>query len=378
MLACRIYGAKDLRIESVPEPEPGPGEVLLTLGAGGICGSDLHYYLHGRVGSFVIQEPLIPGHEISGTVARVGNGVTRVKEGDKVAINPSHACGSCKACRVGRENLCSSMRFLGSASVFPHVQGMFRESFIMGERQCYPISSAVSLSELAFAEPLSVSLHAVNRAGSLLGKTVLVTGAGPIGCLIVTAAQLAGAAWVIATDVADPPLVAARRMGANRCVRVDQVTGGAEAAAKELGEVEMAFEVSGSPAALTTCLTTVIRGGRIVQVGTLPPEGIRFAANQIMAREIDYVGTFRFGAEFDWAVRYLTEGRLDVRPLLSAQYPLRDADAAFRLAADKSRSIKVQLVPGKDDVLIAQDTASSGSRSSLRRRPPEEGMWREV
>ncbi len=351
MLACRIYGAKDLRVESLPDPEPGPGEVLLALGAGGICGSDLHYFLHGRVGSFVIREPLIPGHEISGTVARVGNGVTRVKEGDKVAINPSHACGTCKACRAGRENLCTSMRFLGSASVFPHVQGMFRESFIMGERQCYPTASAVSLSEMAFAEPLSVSLHAVNRAGSLLGKSVLVSGAGPIGCLIVAAARLAGAAWVTATDVVDPPLVAAGHMGADRCVRVNQLTDEPEAAAKELGEVETAFEVSGSPAALATCLTTVIRGGRIVQVGTLPPEGVRFAANQVMAREIDYVGTFRFGVEFDWAVRYLTERRLDVRPLLSAQFPLRNADEAFRLAADKSRSIKVQLVSGANAVL---------------------------
>jgi threonine dehydrogenase-like Zn-dependent dehydrogenase len=186
-------------VETVPVPEPGPGEVLLKLGAGGICGSDLHYFLHGRIGSFLIREPLVPGHEISGSVAKVGVGVTRVRDGDKVAINPSHACGTCRACRAGRENLCSSMRFLGSASVFPHVQGMFREYFLMGERQCYPIVSAVTLSELAFAEPLAVSLHAVHRAGNMLGKSVLVTGAGPIGCLIVMAARLAGAARVVVT-----------------------------------------------------------------------------------------------------------------------------------------------------------------------------------
>jgi L-idonate 5-dehydrogenase len=345
MLACKIYGAQDLRVESLPQPEPGRGEVLLRLGAGGICGSDLHYFLHGKVGSFVIREPLIPGHEISGTVAAVGHGVERVKPGDKVAINPSHACGVCKACRAGRENLCAHMRFLGSASVFPHVQGMFREYFLMGERQCYPIASAVSLSELAFAEPLSVALHAVNRAGSLLGKTVLVTGAGPIGCLIVAAARLAGAAGVLAADIVDQPLDAAKRMGADQCIRVDQ--GGAEAALGELGDIETAFEVSGSPAALATCLKTVIRGGRIVQVGTLPAEGMQFAANQVMAREIDYVGTFRFGVEFDWSVRYLTERRLDIQPLLTAQYPLKEAEAAFRLAADKSRSLKVQLVPAE-------------------------------
>jgi L-idonate 5-dehydrogenase len=344
MLTCRIYGAQDLRVEAVPVPEPGPGEVLLKLGAGGICGSDLHYFLHGRIGNFVIREPLIPGHEISGTVAGIGTGVTRVREGDTVAINPSHACGTCKACRAGRENLCSSMRFLGSASVFPHVQGMFREYFLMGERQCYPVAAAVTTSELAFAEPLSVALHAVNRAGNVLGKSVMVTGGGPIGCLIVTAARLAGAAHIAVTDVVDRPLATAKTLGADQCVRVDQLPDRAGALADVVGEPEVAFEVSGSPAALAACLATTARGGRIVQVGTLPADGVKLLANQVMAREIDYVGTFRFGVEFDWAVRYLTERRVDVQPLLSAQFPLQEAEAAFRLASDKSRSVKVQLV----------------------------------
>jgi len=344
MLACRIHSAEDLRVESMPDPVAGPGEVCLKLGAGGICGSDLHYFLHGRIGSFLIREPLIPGHEISGTVTKVGPGVTRVKEGDKVAINPSHACGTCKACRAGRENLCGSMRFLGSASVFPHVQGMFREQFVMGERQCYPIASAVTLSELAFAEPLSVALHALNRAGSALGRSVLVTGAGPIGCLIVMATRLAGAAQVAVTDVVERPLAVAKTVGADRCVRVDQLPHGAGSLAAVIGEVDIAFEVSGNPAALATCLATVARGGRIVQVGTLPAEGLQFPANQIMVREIEYVGTFRFGVEFDWSVRYLTERRVDVQPLLSAQYPLQEAEAAFRLASDKGRAVKVQLV----------------------------------
>jgi L-idonate 5-dehydrogenase len=331
-------------MESMPEPEPAPGEVCLKLGAGGICGSDLHYFLHGRIGSFLIREPLIPGHEISGTVAKLGPVVTRVKEGDKVAINPSHACGMCRPCRAGRENLCERMRFLGSASVFPHVQGMFREYFVMAERQCHPIASAVTLSELAFAEPLSVALHAVNRAGGLLGRSVLVTGAGPIGCLIVMAARLAGAAHVVVSDVAERPLAAAKTVGADRCVRADQLPGGPGAVGEVVGEVDVAFEVSGNPAAVATCLASVVRGGRIVQVGTLPAEGFQFPANQVMVREIDYVGTFRFGVEFDWSVRYLTERRVDVQPLLTAQFPLQDAETAFRLAADKNRSVKVQLV----------------------------------
>jgi L-idonate 5-dehydrogenase len=221
---------------------------------------------------------------------------------------------------------------------------MFREYFIMGERQCYPIASPVTLSELAFAEPLSVALHAVNRAGNMVGKSVLVTGGGPIGCLIVMAARLAGAAHVVVTDVVERPLATATAVGADRCLRVDQIPGGPAGAAEAIGEVDLALEAAGSPAALATCLAAVSRGGRIVQVGTLPADGLTFPANQMMVRELDYAGTFRFGVEFEWAVRYLTDRRVDVKPLLSAQYPLEEAEAAFRLAGDKSRSIKVQLV----------------------------------
>jgi L-idonate 5-dehydrogenase len=344
MLICRIYAAEDLRLEEEAQPEAGPGQVLLKLGAGGICGSDLHYFLHGRVGSFVIREPLIPGHEVSGTVVKAGPNVTRVREGDKVAINPSHACGTCKACRAGRENLCSNMRFLGSASVFPHVQGAFREYFVMGERQCIPVSSNVALGELAFAEPLSVALHAVNRAGSLLGRRVLIAGAGTIGCLAVIAARLAGAGRIVVTDVVDRPLTMAKEVGADAAFRADRLPKDAAELAAALGEIDVALEVSGHPAAVATCLAAVLRGGRIVQVGSLPGEGIHLLANQIMAREIDYMGTFRFGVEFDWSVRYLAEGRVNLRPLLSGQYPLRDALAAFRSATDKSKSTKVQLI----------------------------------
>jgi L-idonate 5-dehydrogenase len=210
MLACTIHAKEDLRIETAATPAVGPGEVLVRLGAGGICGSDLHYYYEGRNGSFVIREPLIPGHEASGVVAAVGAGVTRVKEGDRIAVSPSHACGRCDYCRQGREQLCTSMKFLGSASLFPHVQGMFREYFVMGERQCYPVGGDVSLGELAFAEPLAVALHAINRGGDLLGKSVLITGAGTIGCLTVMAARLAGAAEVTVSDVLDRPLAKAR------------------------------------------------------------------------------------------------------------------------------------------------------------------------
>ena len=184
MLQCSIHGAEDLRIENVPCPQPGPDQALVKMGAAGICGSDMHYFRDGQIGKFKIQEPLIPGHEASGVIASLGANVTGLEEGQRVAINPSHPCGTCSRCREGRENLCDSMFFLGSASVFPHAQGMFREYFLISAKQCIPVSNQVSLEELALSEPLSVGLHAVNRAGNLCGKKVLISGSGTIGCMV--------------------------------------------------------------------------------------------------------------------------------------------------------------------------------------------------
>lgn len=338
-LACTIHAPLDLRLQQETPPALGAHQVLLRLGAGGICGSDLHYYQHGRVGAFALREPLVPGHEASGVVEQVGAQVTRVKPGERVAINPSHPCGHCDYCRAGRGNLCRTMFFLGSASVFPHAQGMFREHFVMGEQQLTAIAEPhISLGEIACAEPLSIGLHAINRAGPVLGETVLVAGAGTIGCMTVMAARLAGAARIICCDVQERALQMARQVGADEIVRSDQ-----EPPEQLRERAEVAIEAAGAPAALATCLAGVKRGGRIVQVGTLPPE-LSFPANSLMTRELDYRGAFRAHLEFDWAVQAIRSRRLDVRPLITAQLPLAQAREAFELALDKGRSTKVQLL----------------------------------
>jgi L-idonate 5-dehydrogenase len=344
MLECQVHGAEDLRVVDVPTPTPGPGEVLVRLGAAGICGSDMHYYFHGRNGNFVIREPLVPGHEASGVVAAAGAGVTRVKAGDRIAVNPSKPCGHCAGCREGRENLCSNMRFLGSASVFPHMHGTFREYFLMPEVGCVPVGTGVSLAELAMSEPLSIALHSAHRAGNLLGKRVLITGSGTIGCMMTLAAKLAGAAHVAITDVVDHPLEVARQVGADVAVRTDLLPEDGRLS-DVVGEPDVAFEVSGAPSAMTACLETVRRGGVIVQVGTLPPDGFHLNANLIMARELDVRGSFRFGNVFEHAVRSIADRRVDVRPVLSGVHPLTDAVRAITLARDKTVSMKVQLGP---------------------------------
>jgi L-idonate 5-dehydrogenase len=209
----------------------------------------------------------------------------------------------------------------------------------MGERQCYPVGGDVSLGELAFAEPLAVALHTVHRGPDLIGKSVLVTGAGTIGCLTVMAARLAGAASITVSDILDRPLAKAREVGADVTLRADRE--GDKLAAPRY---DVCYEVSGSFAALKSCIAAVKKGGVVVQAGTLPHEPLPFVVNEIMAKEIDLRGVFRWGIEFDWAVEYLSNRRVDVRPLLSGQFPLKDAVSAFQAAADKTKNTKVQVV----------------------------------
>src|ERR1700692_4050042 len=220
MIACVIHGAKDLQIESRSDPQPSAGEVIVRFGAGGICGSDLHYYHEGRVGNFELREPMVLGHELAGEGVQVGDGVSVVQPGQRVAVNPSRPCLCCGYCLSGQSNLCKNVRFHGSAARFPHVQGGFAELFSTSAGQCVPIPDNLSYPAAACAEPLAVTLHAATRAGSLLGRRVLVTGAGPIGILSVAAVRLAGAAEIVITDLFDEPLAVAQRMGATRVVNV--------------------------------------------------------------------------------------------------------------------------------------------------------------
>ena len=163
MKACVIHGAKDLRLQDRPEPVPAPGEVVVRLGAGGICGSDLHYFAEGGVGDFVVREPLVLGHEGAGTIASLGESVTTVQPGQRVAVNPNHPCGRCRECRKGVLNLCQNVRYFGSAARFPHVNGLFAEYFVAAAGNCIPVPERLSDQQAACAEPLAITLHAAAR-----------------------------------------------------------------------------------------------------------------------------------------------------------------------------------------------------------------------
>ncbi len=344
MIACVIHGAKELKIENRPEPRSQEGEVLVRFGAGGICGSDLHYYHEGRVGDFAVREPMVLGHEVAGEVVEVGPNVTTIKAGQRVAVNPTRACRQCHYCLSGRSNLCRNVRFFGSAARFPHVQGAFAELFTASELQCVPIPESLSYRVAACAEPFAVTLHAVARAGNLLGRRVFVTGSGPIGVLVVAAARLAGAAEIVVTDLFDEPLAIAERMGASRVVNVKADSSELEAFTRDGGWFDVAIEVSGNARALENCIDATRPGGRMVQVGLLPAGNSGTPVNKVTTKELEVVGTFRFHEEFQWAVDALVAGRIDVGPILSGEFSFSEAASAFELASDRRKAMKVSLV----------------------------------
>jgi L-idonate 5-dehydrogenase len=342
MRAVVAHAAKDLRVETVPDaPPPGPGEVRVKIAAGGICGSDMHYYRHGGFGVVRIKEPMILGHEIAGTVAELGEGVAGLKVGDKVAVNPSSPCGKCSYCQRGMRNQCLDMRFLGSAMRMPHVQGGFRETMTVAAAQAVKVPEHVSLAEAAVCEPLAVCLHAGNQAGPLMGRRVLVTGAGPIGALAVVVARLGGAVEVVATDIADAPLAIAKKLGASETVNTAKDPTALDGWKADKGHFDVLFEASGNQQALVAAFDVLRPGAVIVQVGlggemTLP-------VNTIVAKEFQMRGTFRFDREFELAVQLLAEKLIDVKRLITATLPFGSAVEAFELAGDRSQSMKVQL-----------------------------------
>jgi L-idonate 5-dehydrogenase len=342
IIAATLYAAEDLRMVASTLPPLAEGMVRVRFGAGGICGSDMHYFKHARTGDFVVRDPLILGHEVAGEIAEVNAPGSGLQPGDRVAVNPSRWCGYCVRCREGRPNLCENIFFMGSASKYPHMQGGFAALFDAVPAQCVKIPAHVPMEAAALAEPLAVCLHAAARAGDLQGKRAVLFGAGPIGLLTMKAAQLGGVSEVAVVDVAAAPLAFAARLGADHVV---DVSGGAEELAALAAErpFDVAFEASGTAAGLASAIATVRRGGTVVQIGNLPGGAIPMPANAVMAKELDFHGSFRFGMEFATAVELISEGKVDVLALVTAKRPLADAPGAVRLALDRSQSMKVVL-----------------------------------
>jgi L-idonate 5-dehydrogenase len=332
MKALAIHGKEDIRWEDREVPTPGDGEVRLRVNYVGICGSDLHYYFHGANGEYTIQEPLTPGHELSGVVDLDPSG--RLTPGTPVTVHPARYGPEVPGLE-DRPHLRPGGDYFGSAAANPHRQGGASELLIVEEQMVRVLPASLPLERAALAEPLAVAIHAVNLAGDIAGKRVLVIGAGPIGLLVVAAAVKAGASVVGASDVREEPLERAQTLGATEVSLVGRDT-------IENESYDVVFECSGVGVALTQAVRAARRAGAIVQVGMLPNADIGVNLAPMLAKELTIRGAFRFSTEIDDAVALLAESdALD--SVISHVLPASDAVQAFELARDSSASAKVLL-----------------------------------
>lgn len=342
MPAFVLHGAKDLRLEEVPRPVPGPGEMLVRVRSAGICGSDLHYFQHGCCGNFVPTRPFVLGHECAGEVAALGEGVAGPAPGTKVAVDPSQPCGRCRCCREGRYNLCPEMVYFGSASVDPPVDGCFAESVVVPAGNCVPLPDGFGLPWAALLEPMSVATHALRRSGGVAGRSVLITGGGPMGQMILMAATAFGAGRVVVSDPRPFARCVAEQHGATATFDPAGDDGAAQAASLARDGFEVVFEASGAPAALTRAVELSARGATVVQVGTLP-DGVAIPANTLLSRELQYVGSWRFANVFERVIDLVVSGGIDPRHLITHTFPFEQLPEAIRVAGSGGEVIKVQV-----------------------------------
>ncbi|MDR7188797.1 L-idonate 5-dehydrogenase [Microbacterium sp. BE35] len=332
MKALAIHGKEDIRWEDRPLPEPGEGEVRLRVRFVGICGSDLHYYFHGVNGEYAITEPLIPGHELSAVVDLDPSG--RLEPGTPVTVHPARY-GAPVPGLEDHPHLRPGGDYFGSAATTPHRQGGAAEYLVVEEHMIRVLPETLPLERAALAEPLAVALHAVNLAGDITGKRVLVIGAGPIGLLVVAAAAHAGAAVIGASDVRTEPLARAAALGASELVLVGRDTIADES-------YDVVFECSGVAVSLTQSVRAARRTGTIVQVGMLANAEIGVNLAPMLAKELTLRGAFRFSTEIDDAVAMLAESHaLDA--VVSHTIEASRAVEAFTVARDSSASAKVLL-----------------------------------
>jgi len=349
MAAAVLHGAKKLVLEACPVPELQPGQVLVRVQRAGICGSDLHYFAHGSCGNFVPTRPFILGHELVGRVAARAEPVGTLAVGERVVVNPARPCGVCHYCKNGRGNLCPRTIMLGSASTRPPTDGAFAEFIAVRAEQCHEIPPQLDDGLGAMMEPLAVALHAVKRAGGVSGRSVLVLGGGPIGLLVILVSRAYGASTVAVSDVSATRRQLASQLG---------VDAGLDPAAPGLLQTvhalagdgfEVVFEASGAPSALRQAFELVRPGATIVQIGTVGTIDVPLPANDVMVRELCFLGSFRYGDVFDEAIRLAASGRLPLQSLISRVFPLAQAPEAVALASTRETVLKVQLQVSAND-----------------------------
>ncbi|KAF4551116.1 Sorbitol dehydrogenase-like protein [Elsinoe fawcettii] len=340
--AARLHGTKDLRLEDVPTPAPLPHQVQIRPRATGICGTDMHYYSAGRNGIFTVTTPLVLGHEAAGEVVAVGSDVKNIKVGDRVAVEPQRPCSTCPQCKAGTYNVCPSMKFSGSASASPPVQGSLQELYCHEAAFVHSLPEKLSWIEGAMVEPLSVAVHAVKRSGLRVGQRVLILGAGPVGLLCAAVAKVSGASSIAMIDIDSARLEFARANGLANAIHTipmrenegeDKDAFPARLAKEALvadgfGLCEVVFDCTG----VATCVNIGIRCaapcGKVVLVGMgAAKQSIEVGVAAV--REVDLVAVWRYANTFSTAIALLTSGQVDVKAFVTHTYDLTEAAKAL-------------------------------------------------
>ena len=342
MRAARLYGPGEVRVDEVPRPSPGPGEALVRVEAVGICGSDVHYFREGRIGTTVASEPIVLGHEASGVVEEVGEGVEGLEPGDRVAVDPAVPCGRCEWCRRGDPNLCPYVKFLGT----PPTDGALRELIAHPADALFKLPEDLSYEDGAMLEPLGVALHAVDLAHIRPGITAAVFGVGTIGLLIVQLLKLCGAAVKLASDLLPRHLELAEEFGAEGVVRADieDPVWKVKEATEGRG-VDLAFEAAWVHGTTEQAVEALAPGGTLVLVGIPSGEDVvSFRASSSRRKGLTVRMVRRMKHAYPRAIEMARRGLLDLRTPVTHRFPIEEVGRAFVVASEHEEgAIKVMV-----------------------------------
>ncbi|MEE8391671.1 MAG: NAD(P)-dependent alcohol dehydrogenase [Anaerolineae bacterium] len=330
MRASRLHAIRDLRLKDLPRPTPGPGKVLLKVATVGTCGSDVHYYVEGRIGDLVVTGPIIVGHEFSAWVAELGAEVEGLKVGQLVAVEPAISCGECEPCQHGHPNLCPNVIFCGT----PPVDGVFAEYTVMPAENCFPLPPEFGPVEGAMLEPLGIAIHAVDLAHLKAGQTIAVLGAGPIGLLIAAVARASGVSEIYMTE----PLAYRRQFAlsyaADGALNPDDTDVVAEIMRLTNGRgVDVAFEAAGASETCDQAVAVTRIGGKVIVAGIPSDDTMTFTAGPTRRKGLTIKLVRRMKHTYPRAIRLVQQGLVDVKSLATHTFPLERITEAFEMVA---------------------------------------------
>jgi len=334
-MAC-MTGLRKMEMRTIGMPHAAPDQVVVKLEYVGICGSDVHYYEHGKIGDFVVQGDFILGHECAGTVVEVGSNVAHLRVGDRVALEPGLTCGKCEYCKTGKYNLCPDVRFLAT----PPIDGCLVDYLAYPADMAFKLPDQVSSLEGALVEPLSVGLHAAVQGQVTLGSRVIILGSGPIGLMTIQGCKAYGATEIIAVDIFDNRLEYAKRLGATKVIHarrhnvIDTVMEWTNGRG-----LDVVFETAGSEATIQDTPHLVSRGGTIVLVGLAGKDIIPYHFMQIMSKEASIKSVFRYRNLFPTAIEAIADGRINVKDMVTHEFDFTDSHRAFEYVIEHKQEV---------------------------------------